>query len=53
MIPTFPAFKRLELGDLTGIPVPTIRAVFQAVKLLDKTYTEQVVSIRAVQTDGS
>lgn len=43
----------VELGDLTGIPVPTIRAVFQAVKLLDKTYTEQVVSIRAVQTDGS
>ncbi len=43
----------VELGDLTGIPVPTIRAIFQAAKLLDTTYTSQVVSIRAVQTDGS
>jgi 2-dehydropantoate 2-reductase len=43
----------VELGDLTGIPVPTIRAIFQAAKLLDTTYTSQAVSIRAVQTDGS
>jgi 2-dehydropantoate 2-reductase len=43
----------VELGDLTGIPVPTIRAVFQAAKLLDTTYTTQMVSVRAVQTDGS
>ena len=32
----------VELGDLTGIPVPTIRAIFQAAKLLDTTYTSQV-----------
>jgi 2-dehydropantoate 2-reductase len=43
----------VELGELTKVPVPTIKAVYQAVKLLDKTYTSQVVSIRAVQTDGS
>jgi len=43
----------VELGELTGIPVPTIKAIFQAVKLLEATYTSQVVSIRAVQTDGS
>jgi 2-dehydropantoate 2-reductase len=43
----------VELGELTQIPVPTIRAVYQAVKLLDKTYTSQAVGIRAVQFDGS
>jgi 2-dehydropantoate 2-reductase len=43
----------VELGELTGIPVPTIKAIFQAVKLLETTYVSQVVSIRAVQTDGS
>jgi 2-dehydropantoate 2-reductase len=43
----------VELGELTGIPVPTIKAIFQAVKLLEATYTSQVVSIRTVQTDGS
>jgi len=43
----------VELGELTGIPVPTIKAVFQAAKLLDTTYTTQMVSVRAVQTDGS
>jgi len=43
----------VELGDLTGIPVPTIRAIFQAAKLLGTTYTSQALSIRGVQTDGS
>ena len=43
----------VELGDLAQVPVPTIKAVFQAAKLLDTTYTTQMVSVRAVQTDGS
>jgi ketopantoate reductase len=43
----------VELGDLAQVPVPTIKAIFQAAKLLDTTYTTQLVSIRAVQTDGS
>ena len=43
----------VELGDLTGIPVPTIRAIFQAAKLLDTTYTSQALSVRGVQVDGS
>lgn len=43
----------VELGELTGIPVPTIRAIFQAAKLLDTTYTSQALSIRGVQVDGS
>jgi 2-dehydropantoate 2-reductase len=43
----------VELGELTGIPVPTIKAVYQAAKLLETTYTTELVSIRAVQTDGS
>jgi 2-dehydropantoate 2-reductase len=43
----------VEMGDLTGIPVPTIRAVFQATKLLETTYVSQALSIRGVQTDGS
>ncbi|MBL0143880.1 MAG: 2-dehydropantoate 2-reductase [Betaproteobacteria bacterium] len=43
----------VELGELAQVPVPTIKAVFLAAKLLDTTYTSQSVSIRAVQTDGS
>jgi 2-dehydropantoate 2-reductase len=43
----------VELGELACVPVPTIKAVYQAVKLLDRTYTSQVVSVRAVQVDGS
>jgi 2-dehydropantoate 2-reductase len=43
----------VELGELAQVPVPTIKAVFQAAKLLDSTYTTEAVSIRAVQTDGS
>ncbi len=43
----------VELGDLAQVQVPTIKAVFQAAKLLETTYTSEMVSIRAVQTDGS
>ena len=43
----------VELGDLTGIPVPTVRAVYQAVKLLETTYLASVLSVRLVQVDGS
>ena len=42
----------VELGDLTGIPVPTIRAIYQAVKLLESTYTAAPLSVRLVQVDG-
>jgi 2-dehydropantoate 2-reductase len=43
----------VELGELAQVPVPTIKAVFQAAKLLDTTYTTEAVSIRSVQIDGS
>jgi len=43
----------VEMGEIAQVPVPTIKAVYQAAKLLDTTYTSQAVGIRAVQTDGS
>ncbi|HQZ46005.1 MAG TPA: 2-dehydropantoate 2-reductase [Usitatibacteraceae bacterium] len=43
----------VEMGEIAGVPVPAIKAIFQAAKLLDTTYISEAVSIRAVQTDGS
>jgi 2-dehydropantoate 2-reductase len=43
----------VELGELAGVPVPTIRAVYHAAKLLEATYTSQALGVRGVQLDGS
>jgi 2-dehydropantoate 2-reductase len=37
----------VELGELTETPTPTIRAIYQAVKLLNRTLAEEAVRIRA------
>ncbi len=37
----------VELGELTDTPTPAIRAIYQAVKLLNRTLTEEGVRIRA------
>lgn len=39
----------VELGELTGTPAPTIKAIFAAVKLLSKTVEDESVSIAARQ----
>jgi len=38
----------VELGELTNVPTPTIRAVYQAAKLLDRTMRDSMVAVRAV-----
>jgi len=43
----------VEMGELAGVPTPTIRAVYQAVKLLDATMAASQVSVRAVQLPSS
>jgi 2-dehydropantoate 2-reductase len=37
----------VELGELTDTPTPAIRAIYLAVKLLNRTLTEEAVRIRA------
>lgn len=37
----------VELGELTGVPTPTIRAIYQAVRLLSHTLVEETVCVRA------
>ena len=38
----------VELGELVGVPTPTIRAIYQAAKLLDRTMRAGNVGVRAV-----
>jgi len=43
----------VELGELAGVPTPTIKAVYQAAKLLDRTMASEMVSVRSVQLPSS
>jgi 2-dehydropantoate 2-reductase len=38
----------VEMGEIAGVDTPTIRAVYQATKLLDRTLRAERVSLRAV-----
>jgi 2-dehydropantoate 2-reductase len=42
-----------ELGRLTGIPTPTISAVYNATKLLDKTMATEMIAVRGIQMPSS
>jgi 2-dehydropantoate 2-reductase len=43
----------VELGELAGVPTPTIRAVYQAAKLLDRTMAAEMVGVRATPLPSS
>jgi 2-dehydropantoate 2-reductase len=43
----------VELGQLTGVPTPTITAIYRAVRLLDRTMAAEMISVRAVQFPSS
>ncbi len=43
----------VELGELTGVPTPAIRAIYQAVRLLSHTITEEEVRVGAEPVAGS
>jgi len=38
----------VELGALVGVPTPTIRAIYQATKLLDRSMRAEAVAVRSV-----
>lgn len=43
----------VELGRLAGVPTPTITAIYNAAKLLDRTITAESVAVRAVPFPSS
>ena len=43
----------VELGELAGVPTPTIRAIYQAAKLLDSTMGQEMVGVRSVPLPSS
>jgi 2-dehydropantoate 2-reductase len=43
----------VELGQLAGVPTPTITAIYNATKLLDRTMAREQVAVRAVQLPSS
>jgi len=43
----------VEMGEIAGIPTPTIRAVYQAAKLLERTMRDAMVAVRAVPLPSS
>ena len=43
----------VELGELAEVPTPTIRAIYQAAKLLDRTIAEDMVGVRSVPLPSS
>ncbi len=43
----------VELGELAGVATPTIKAIYQAVKLLDRTMSAAMVSVRTVELPSS
>jgi 2-dehydropantoate 2-reductase len=43
----------VELGQLAGVPTPTIAAIWRAAKLLDRTMSAEQVSVRAVAMPSS
>ena len=42
----------VEMGELAGVDTPTIRALYQAAKLLDRTLRDERVSVRALSLPG-
>jgi 2-dehydropantoate 2-reductase len=43
----------VELGQLAGVPTPTIAAIWRAAKLLDRTMSAEQVAVRAVAMPSS
>jgi 2-dehydropantoate 2-reductase len=43
----------VELGQLAGVPTPTITAVYNAAKLLDRTMSGEQVAVRAIPLPSS
>jgi len=43
----------VELGKLAEVPTPTITAIFNAAKLLDRTMTSEMIAVRAVPLPSS
>lgn len=43
----------VELGELVGVPTPTITAIYQAAKLLDRTMIVGMVGVRTVPLPSS
>ncbi len=43
----------VELGELTGVPTPAVRAIYQAVRLLSRTLTEENVRVGAEPVAGN
>ena len=43
----------VELGQLAGVPTPTITAIYNAAKLLDRTMSSDMVAVRAVPLPSS
>jgi 2-dehydropantoate 2-reductase len=43
----------VELGELAGVPTPTIRAIYQAAKLLDRTMRDEMVAVRSIPLPSS
>ena len=43
----------VELGQLAGVPTPTITAIYNAAKLLDRTMTDEQVAVRSIPLPSS
>jgi 2-dehydropantoate 2-reductase len=43
----------VELGRLAGVPTPTITAIYNAAKLLDRTMAQEDVAVRAIPLPSS
>jgi 2-dehydropantoate 2-reductase len=43
----------VELGELAGVSTPTMRAIYQAAKLLDRTMRDGMVAVRSVPMPSS
>ncbi|MGZ5097217.1 MAG: 2-dehydropantoate 2-reductase [Usitatibacter sp.] len=43
----------VELGELTGVPTPTIKAIYLAAKLLDRTMSAQMAGVRTFPLPSS
>jgi len=43
----------VELGELTGVPTPTITAIYRAAKLLESTMAADRVAVRTIALSSS
>jgi len=43
----------VELGRLAGVPTPTITAIYNAAKLLDRTMSSEMIAVRAIPLPSS